>query len=191
MPLPRGAGGRCAGIGTAKFEPAAEPGAYRPVRRAGPDGSGTAFRAGRGPGRHKTAIAGRSGRKRLERRSPPWLAWADDYDLRPGPRAAEHGTPGWTEADVMTQDDRATPDGSLPVTADDISQAIESAVRTLREVPAAAWDGRAAGWSGTAGTPSSISAMPSSPTRPAGPPDAAAGRRHPVQVPKPQARRPG
>ena len=43
----------------------------------------------------------------------------------------------------MTQDDRATPDGSLPVTADDVSQAIESAVRTLREVPAAAWDGRA------------------------------------------------
>jgi hypothetical protein len=43
----------------------------------------------------------------------------------------------------MTQGDRGTSDGLLPVTADDVGQAVQLAVSTLREVPPAAWDSRA------------------------------------------------
>ena len=43
----------------------------------------------------------------------------------------------------MTPGDRGTSDGLLPVTADDVGQAVQLAVSTLREVPPAAWDGRA------------------------------------------------
>ncbi len=48
----------------------------------------------------------------------------------------------------MTQSDHripggSAPDGSVLVTAADVGQAIELAVSTLRELPPAAWDGKA------------------------------------------------